>query len=433
MRSAALVLGLVLAACNGKEQPSPKPKPPPQAGKRDDEARSLLARIAEPDVFLRLVELGRAEPLIEATAKDRDSEVRHLAAVALGKIGGPAARDRLLELLEERNEKDQGAEGWMHLYAAVGLTELADPGTAIRLILNLSEVNPNDSIAARAHQTRSEEYFTIDAQLCEALLRMGLCELEESLVAQLRRKDRIRVGIDAHAALRRSTGLDLPFRYNGSFRTREADADGWLEELRKTREQRRAANPFHAKNAEFRKDMERMLSWLRGTSVRSQLTSKNVLRYLGPVAVPFLIEELSGEGAIGRRHSAWVLGRLKDVRAAEPLMKLLADEDDESRAQGVDALRRLHHKAAAKHVRKLLDDPDPKVRAQAVLFLVQTGETSVQESLADKAVLDSIAHLYVHGALADREVARSALATVLGPSRPEAADAMETRRKAVGR
>ena len=229
-RVAPLLLGVLFAAC-GEENGTPEPREPDAA---EAEVRTLLARIEEPEVFERIVALSRAGPLLEATAPDREQATRRLAAVALGEVGGEEAKGRLLELLEEKSD-DPVRDGWIHLYAAVGLTELADPGTAIALLLQLSEINANDSLAARAGQNRTGEYFTIDAQLCEALLRLGLFAVEESLVDQLRRRDRIRVGIDANAVLRRTTGIDLPFRYNGSFRDREADAAAWEAALRETR------------------------------------------------------------------------------------------------------------------------------------------------------------------------------------------------------
>jgi len=269
----------------------------------------------------------------------------------------------------------------MHLYAAVGLTELQDPATAVKLLLNLSTINQNDSLAARAAQEKNLEYFTIDAQICDALLGLGLYEAEESLVQQLRRKHRIRVSIDANAVLRRRIGVDLEFRYNGSYRAREEDAAAWEKRLRATRSERFEKNPFDENNAGFQKDLDEMLSWLRGTSVRHRLMSGKVLRLLGPVAVKPLENELKRDNPIARRHAAKVLGWIGDARAANALIALLGDSDPDARAAAIDALRAIGHQPAAEPVRKKLNDPDPEARAAAARFLGAMGASTDVKTL----------------------------------------------------
>ncbi|MEE8104038.1 MAG: HEAT repeat domain-containing protein [Planctomycetota bacterium] len=417
-----LLLTGLLFACGDPETntnsgSSASTEPAAKNDPKDDEARALLDRIEDDAVFESLVKLGRTQPLIEATATDRPPAVRRRAAVALGRVAKPgdtAAAARLVELLEEQND-DPIAMGWMHLYAAVGLTGLQDPATAVRLLLNLSTINQNDSLAARAAQEKNLEYFTVDAQICDALLGMGLYEAEESLVEQLRRKHRIRVSIDANAVLRRRTGIDLNFRYNGSFRSRNKDAAAWEKRLRATRNKRFTKNRFDENNAGFQKGLDEMLSWLRGTSVRHRLMSGKVLRLLGPVAVKPLESELKRDNPIARRHAAKVLGWIGDARAADSLTALLDDTDADARAAAIDALRSIGHRAAADRVRKKLDDADPEARAAAARFLGAMGADGDVKTLRHRLGQEthSAAHtaivcaLLLRGAREDAEAAAS--------------------------
>ncbi len=370
MRTAALFLGLFAACAEGESER--------QA--RAQEARSLVARLEEPEAFARAVALGEVGPLIEATEAGKTERIRKLACLALGRIGGEEARDRLLELLQAPTP-DPRLEGAVRLYAAAGLTMLKDPGTAVDLVLQLSTVNPNDNVAALAAEGVEADYPTVDAQICDALLAMGLWTAEDELVLQLRRHDKVRVLIDAYAVLRRHTGIDLPFRYNGAYRDKEADADAWAKRLKETRAERARARPFDALNARFRARCVGMIVWLGGQAVNERYVAEKVLVRLGPVAVPFLSDALLKGTPSAQREAALVLGRIGDPAAAPALRQALGLADGKARARALDALRLIGDRDAVARAAGRLSDADPEVRAKAATLLGELGDISHRDAL----------------------------------------------------
>jgi len=370
VRKAAFLFALV-AACTDEAA---------ERQARIAEARPLVARLEEPEAFARVVALGEAGPLVEATAAGQPERVRRLACLALGRIGGAEARDRLLELLAAPTP-EPGVQGALRLYAALGLTLLKDPGTAVDLVNQLSTVNPNDNVAALAGEGVESEYYTVDAQICDALLTMGLWTLEDELVAQLRRRDKVRVLIDAYGVLRRHTGLDLPCRYNGGLPDREADAAAWAKRLKETRAVRMRERPFDSSNPRFRKRCEDMIAWLGGQAVNERYIAEKVLVRLGPVAVPFLSRTLLEGTPSAQRESALVLGRIGDPSAAPALRKALDLADGKARARALDALRLIGDKDAVAIAVERLSDADAEVRASAASLVGELGDASRAEPL----------------------------------------------------
>ncbi|HEX5136823.1 MAG TPA: HEAT repeat domain-containing protein [Planctomycetota bacterium] len=363
---------------------------------KEAEARPLIDRLDDEAVFARVVELGATGPLVDATADGKPERIRRLACLALGRIGGPEARDRLLAILAAPTPQAR-VQGAIRLYAAAGLTLLNDPGTAVDLILQLSAVNPNDNVAALAAEGVGAEYFTVDAQLCDALLGMGVWTIEDELVAQLRRHDMVRVLIDAYAVLRRRTGIDLPFRYNGSYADREADADAWAKRLKETRAERVREHPFDARNPRFRARCADMIAWLGGMSVNDRYIAEKVFARLGPPAVPQLAEAvLSGAPSL-QREAALALGRIGDPAAAPALREALALADPKARARALEALRAVGDADAIPLAAKHLGDPDAEVRANAARLLGGTGDKGhvdrLRAALAKEAAPATIVQL----------------------------------------
>ncbi len=375
MRALAL-LACVLAACGAQAEHAAR-----EREARAREAAALVARLEDEDAFARVVELGAAGPLVDATAEGKPERIRRLACLALGKIGGAEARDRLLALLAAPTPEPR-VQGAMRLYAAAGLTLLNDPGTAVDLVLQLSTVNPNDNVAALAAEGANSEYYTVDAQICDALLGMGLWTVEDELVLQMRRRDMVRVLIDAHAVLRRHTGLDLPFRYNGGYADRDADADAWAKRLKETRAERVRARPFDAANARFRARCSDMIGWLGGQAVNDRYIAEKVFVRLGPPVVPMLAEAMLKGVPSLQREAAFVLGNIGDPAAAPALRKALGLEDPKARARALDALRLLGDREAVPLAVERLGDADPEVRGSAARLVGVLGEASHREALS---------------------------------------------------
>ncbi|MHC4548124.1 MAG: HEAT repeat domain-containing protein [Planctomycetota bacterium] len=421
--------------------------------RREREAEPLVARLEE--TLDQVVALRAVGPLLAATEAAPREGVRRLACVALGRIGGAEARDRLLEVLHD-SRGDPEVYGPRHLYAAVGLTLLRDPGTAIDLLLNLSRINPDDDLAARAAEGETGSYWTIDAQLCDALLSMGLWTAEEELIEQMRRRHYVRVLIDAHAVLRRHTGLALPFRYNGSYADREADAAAWLRRLRETRAERERRRPFDAADPRFRKRFQDMMDWLGGQSVNYRYIAHKVVLRVGRHAVPALTRALASNNPIAQRQAALMLGRIGDRSAAPPLRAALALADADARAEAIDALRKLEDTGAREVVRERLGDADAEVRAAAAHFLGRLGAAAdvapLRQALeqerspatitallcallrrGDRTVVPRLLEIFVHGEQHDREAAQKCLEQAAGRPAPADAGAPEDRRSAAAR
>jgi hypothetical protein len=251
---------------------------------------------------------------------------------------------------------------------------LKDPGTAVDLVNQLSTVNLNDNVMALAGESVEADYYTVDAQICEALLSMGLWSAEDELVAQLRRRDKVRVLIDAHAILRRHTGIDLPYRYNGGLPDREADAAAWSKRLKETRAERMRVRPFDSANPRFRARCADMIAWLGGMRVYERYVAENVLVRLGPVAVPILADALRTGTPVTQREVALVLGWIGDPSAAPALRDALASPDAKARARALEALLTLRDVSAAPLAAERLADADPEVRAYAATLLGEAGD-----------------------------------------------------------
>ncbi|MEM8885237.1 MAG: HEAT repeat domain-containing protein [Planctomycetota bacterium] len=341
---ALVCLPLLFAACSD----APKPAGPPPAP-RD----------------------ARLDPALQALASD-DLRTRLEACLELGAIGGDEARDTLVGILRAPSPEPQ-RDGPMRLYAAVGLTRLKDPATAMTLVESLSRVNPNDNIAALSSEEVEGEYYTVDAQLCEALLMLGIWGAEEELCNQLKRKDKIRVFVDAHAILRRHTGLDIPYEYNASYADRERQAEAWRAQLRATRAEREKARPFDGSSEIFKEECRRVVAWLGGWRVNDRLIAYKALVIIGRYAVPFLEEGLASDNRVMRRQAVHMLGRIGHPDGTPALRKALDLEDADARAEAVDGLWKVNDADSVPRVVQLLGDADAEVRAASARYLGRQG------------------------------------------------------------
>jgi HEAT repeat protein len=422
--------------------------------RREQEADPLIETLAEEGILARVVELKAVGPLLAATAAGRPERTRRLACVGLGRIGGDEARDRLLALLQEATGEPE-QYGPMRLYAAVGLTELKDPGTAIDLLLALSRINPDDNLAARAAEGQTGSYWTIDAQLCDALLGLGLWTAEEELIEQMTRRHYVRVLIDAHAVLRRRTGLELPFRYNGSYEDRKRDAEAWRQKLSETRAERRRRQPFPAHDARFQRRLADIMDWLGGQAVNYRYIARKVVERVGGYALPALTEALKSANPSAQRQAALMLGRIGDARAAPALCEALNLADADARSEAIDALGKLATDARLA-VLPLLADPDPEVRASAAEYLWIYGKPEDLDALraalekerspatvtrlhgavllqGDEASAPALCRIFVDGEQHDREAALRALELASGKTTGVTATDPKPRREEAAR
>ena len=113
-----------------------------------------------------------------------------------------------------------------------------------------------------------------------------------------------------------------------------------------------------------------------------------------------------------RIAAADTLGRLKDARAVEPLIAALADED--VRWTAVEALGRIGDPRALNALGKMLADPQPNVRIEVLEALKVFAHPQVPQVLMKVATADT-----------DRNVRSHALSILDGLARDDAAKAQE--------
>ncbi|MDD1675004.1 MAG: HEAT repeat domain-containing protein [Methanomicrobiales archaeon] len=94
-----------------------------------------------------------------------------------------------------------------------------------------------------------------------------------------------------------------------------------------------------------------------------------------------LIEALSHPSYSVRRDAAVELGRLADVRAVEPLKKLLADRSEEVRVAAAHALGELGDSRAIEALIRALTDRYPDLRREAEFALLKIGGTYISPFL----------------------------------------------------
>ena len=134
MRNAVvtLVLGVGVVALVFNDSAFERCTQEAAAERRAQEATALMPRIVEPEVFERIVALNEIGPVLDATQAAKPSGVRRMACIALGRIGGKQARERLVAMLQESTGKPEN-DGWTRLYAAAGLPESRGRWTHSRL------------------------------------------------------------------------------------------------------------------------------------------------------------------------------------------------------------------------------------------------------------------------------------------------------------
>jgi len=180
--------------------------------------------------------------------------------------------------------------------------------------------------------------------------------------------------IDAYAALRRHSGLELPYRYNGSYADRVADADAWLAALRASRAERERARPFDREDPRFRKRCDELVAWLGQPSVNYQLIAHKALSLIGPPALPSLLAALASDNRVWQRQAALALGRLGDAAAVPALRAAVGFEDPDARSKALDALRLIGDAQSAGLALPLIKDPDAGVRSAAARYLGRFGD-----------------------------------------------------------
>jgi quinoprotein glucose dehydrogenase len=131
---------------------------------------------------------------------------------------------------------------------------------------------------------------------------------------------------------------------------------------------------------------QELLALLAHSDQRVRQDAQLALASRGPSQFDALLA-LAADGArplLARVHAAWALGivlREHPEIGAEPLVRLLADKDDEMRAQAVHVLGDLRFKSSSARFVELLADVSPRVRLYAAIALARAGNADAVEPL----------------------------------------------------
>jgi HEAT repeat protein len=277
----------------------------------DHQARLTAGRV------LKRLKDPAAVPVLLAALEDEHTQVRSIAAAALGAIGaqqGERASDAVASLGVPaliRALRDRQIP--VRMASARALGQIGEPEAVTDLLESLKDVSPHVRAASAA-----------------ALGFIGLRSPAE--------------GTRANGGLLAALG-DL----DSAVRTEAAEALGRIAGAHPEPSQRRA--PVDALLESFRDDQ---------VQVRS--AAARALGMIGPDAVAGLVRALKHEEMQVRSAAAWVLEQIGEQygkaagRAVEPLIQALDDEDEQVRWYAVGALGVLRDPRAVPRLVKMLHD-----------------------------------------------------------------------------
>ncbi|MFC1919473.1 HEAT repeat domain-containing protein [Chloroflexota bacterium] len=314
------------------------------------------------------------EPCIRAL-KDDDGQVRQHAAKALGQIGDIRAAGPLVALLDDK-DKDVRAAAARSLGNA-GDSRAVEP--LIQLLADFQEVKyrvlsqPNPGAAAAEALGKIGDGRAVGpliqamrkgTHLVRAVAASALGEIGDSTAAealsQALRDDKESIRSAAAQSLgrlhREPTGIREKIRYMLA----KGDWDGLVE----------FGEPAI-------KPLVEVLAFKR-LDIASQGKASNALLSMGKPALKPLIAALprSQDSSI-----AWLLGKLRDTMAVEPLIKALDYEDRGIRRAAAEALGEIKDPKAVDPLIKALGDKDGAVRWAAVRSLGEIGDARALEPI----------------------------------------------------
>lgn len=136
----------------------------------------------------------------------------------------------------------------------------------------------------------------------------------------------------------------------------------------------------------------------------------SVLRSASPEFVAELIDRLQQDvlmSAAHRQRTLYILGRLGDPSAVEPVQRLLPRLDERERLTAIEALGRIGTQEAIDLVIQYADDPSADVRRFVVTALRRTNAPAAAEQLRRMADEDAAEFVRDKARRAYREVEQS--------------------------
>jgi HEAT repeat protein len=129
-----------------------------------------------------------------------------------------------------------------------------------------------------------------------------------------------------------------------------------------------------------------LIDWLKDCDPQPASFAFKALETIGKPALKPLSEALSNENSLLRRHSAKMLGDIKDPDFACFLIKAVKDDDPEVRLEALLALNKIGDPSAIEPLIGLLHDNHEKVRINASLVL----SSGFEDMATARALVNSI-------------------------------------------
>ncbi|NET64392.1 MAG: NACHT domain-containing protein [Moorea sp. SIO1G6] len=320
---------------------NPSEKAIPELSKCLDDPDSDVRRIAA-DALGKIGTEATIDPLIQLL-NDNDYNVRSIAAYALGKIGTEATIDPLIKLLNDNNYN-------VRIRAAYALGKIGTEATIDPLIKLLNDNNYNvRSIAASALGKIGTE-ATIDPLI-------KLLDHDNYYVRSLAVEVLGKIGTEATI----DPLIKLLDNHNYNVRISAAEALGKIGT-------EATINP--------------LIKLLNDDHYSVRYTAAYALGEIGTKAtIDPLIKLLNDDNYNVRRSAASALGKIGTEATIEPLIKLLDDDHSGVRESAADALGKIGKEATIEPLIKLLDDDHSGVRESAADALGKIGKEATIDPL----------------------------------------------------
>jgi HEAT repeat protein len=289
---------------------------------------------------------------------------------------------RALELLLEMLNGDE--DGLVREYAAeaVGRMEVAETAVDLCTYLIFDE-EPFRKWSAK--DSPEPQYYTIDSEVCKALLRLGVTGGLDYMIRQLQQEHRVRVYHEAVRVLRKVTGRSLGFLPDGAKADRRSAARRWREWFDENRGGILPDGAAARGDRRLRERVRALVDRLDHFHFLTMSRARETLVLLGEVALPELLAGLRRPEPHVRGHCTEILGRIRCKAARPALSALVNDERPEVRTKAVAALGQIGPGDQSAAVLAALEDEELDVRIAAVSAL-----SRVSRELAVPAVMAAL-------------------------------------------
>jgi HEAT repeat protein len=298
-------------------------------------------------------------------------------AVALGSMRDKRALKFLLGILEEAR-----TQSFMLAMAVSGLGQLGSRiavSPIIEMLSHSSETVRHESVIALA--------LLRDPKAVEPLI---LCLKDKSYLVRAYAAAALGIMGDIRAVNPLIQALSDQYRYvnreivKALGRLKDISAlEVLVRALKHHDEEVRSNAAFALGELGDNRAQDALIQTLNDSRYTVGLTAANSLLKLGNVPLKPIVQALSGYDPTLRVLAAYILGKLNDTKAVEPLIATLKDEYAGVRQRSAVALGNLKDVRAVVPLIHLLEDIDPAIRATVATSLEQIGTPEALAAVAE--------------------------------------------------